>query len=105
MAPSKGHGQWPPASPYVQVWTDNEGRPVTGSLFYSDTVPHTLDRLDWTRDPDNPWVWMLIDNHSSGRFAYSIAGTAGSITTEQLNAGGFVVFDDIGQITPGVYPE
>lgn len=109
---TRGHGQWPPTSPWIQTWTDNEDRPVTAALYYDNTAPHALvDDLDaggavvWTRDTDNPWVWLLIDDHSSNRYAYSISGLSGVITLAELAANGFTVFDDIGQIVPGVNPE
>jgi hypothetical protein len=110
--PAKGHGQWPPLSPQIQTWTDNEDRPVSTSLYYDNTAPHTLvddpdagGALSWTRDPDNPWTWLLLDDHGGNRYAYSISGTSGAISLAELNANGFFVFDNIGQMVPGVSPE
>lgn len=106
-----GHGQWPPFSPQVQSWTDNNDHAVTVSLYYDNAAPNTLvdgspaAALIWTRDANNPWVWLLIDNHGGDRFAYPMTSESGSLTAAQLNADGFFVFDNIAQIVPGVSPE
>lgn len=106
-----GHGQWPPAPPQVQNWTDNNGHTVTVSLYYESTAPNTLidgppgGALVWTRDLSNPWSWLLIDDHGGNRFAFPMVGDSGVLTADDLNADGFFVFDNIAQIVPGVSPE
>jgi hypothetical protein len=83
------------------VVTDFAGKVITADLVYSDTAPHNLIRMDWTKQAGCVYGWLLLDNPGGHRNTFQLSGTSGSIGTAALTAGAFNVFANIGQVTAG----
>lgn len=107
------HGPWPPASPWVwgdSFWDqDGSPHPLTFYVRFDSPVNGggtlVLDSIDYERDPECPWHFMIVDRADSVRVSLEMTGETGTFDTAALNGIGLEMFDDIGSLTAGVSPE
>jgi hypothetical protein len=107
------HGPWPPASPWVwgdSFWDqDGNPHPLTMYVYFDSPVNGggtlTLDRIDYERDAENPWHYMIVDRADSERVSLEMTAETGTFGTAALNDIGLESFNDIGSLTAGVNPE
>jgi hypothetical protein len=107
------HGPWPPASPWVwgdSFWDeDGNQHPLTFYVRFDSPVNGTgtlvLQGIDYERDSEVPWDYMIVDRADAERVSLEMTGETGTFGPEELNGIGLETFDDIGSLTAGVNPE